>query len=185
MEVGKCLLVGTTSISLVVLFWLQVRWGDKGSTEEGAKLEKPKNAIIKLPEQEYEPWEPKPKKPHVRKPPSQRKWYTPIKVMSPSLSFMKSILSFMILSYLLSVAFLRLCFLFRNMADIPQFCHFLELTLLQALCCQSFLRNVEGVKGQEQKSSLPQLTSWSLCTVWVSTADIPTLLAGGPSCTPF
>ncbi|NWI72754.1 ANTR1 protein, partial [Dryoscopus gambensis] len=45
----------------------------------GAKLEKPKNAIIKLPEQEYEPWEPKPKKPHVRKPPSQRKWYTPIK----------------------------------------------------------------------------------------------------------
>uniref|UniRef100_A0A8C5TDH0 Anthrax toxin receptor 1 n=1 Tax=Malurus cyaneus samueli TaxID=2593467 RepID=A0A8C5TDH0_9PASS len=58
---------------------MEVRWGDKGSTEEGAKLEKPKNAIIKLPEQEYEPWEPKPKKPHVRKPPSQRKWYTPIK----------------------------------------------------------------------------------------------------------
>ncbi|KAI1236365.1 hypothetical protein IHE44_0001654 [Lamprotornis superbus] len=43
---------------------MEVRWGDKGSTEEGAKLEKPKNAIIKLPEQEYEPWEPKPKKPH-------------------------------------------------------------------------------------------------------------------------
>ncbi|NXP38853.1 ANTR1 protein, partial [Leiothrix lutea] len=59
---------------------MEVRWGDKGSTEEGAKLEKPKNAVIKLPEQEYEPWEPKPKKPHVRKPPSQRKWYTPIKV---------------------------------------------------------------------------------------------------------
>ncbi|KAM9282366.1 anthrax toxin receptor-like [Cariama cristata] len=58
---------------------MEVRWGDKGSTEEGAKLEKPKNAIIKLPEQEYEPWEPKPKKPHVRKTPSQRKWYTPIK----------------------------------------------------------------------------------------------------------
>ncbi|KAM6306205.1 anthrax toxin receptor-like [Aegotheles albertisi] len=58
---------------------MEVRWGDKGSTEEGAKLEKPKNAIIKLPEQEYEPWEPKPKKPHVRKPPLQRKWYTPIK----------------------------------------------------------------------------------------------------------
>ncbi|KAK4820707.1 hypothetical protein QYF61_004372 [Mycteria americana] len=58
---------------------MEVRWGDKGSTEEGAKLEKPKNAIIKLPEQEYEPWEPKPKKPHVRKPPSRRKWYTPIK----------------------------------------------------------------------------------------------------------
>uniref|UniRef100_A0A8C0HI83 Anthrax toxin receptor 1 n=1 Tax=Chelonoidis abingdonii TaxID=106734 RepID=A0A8C0HI83_CHEAB len=41
---------------------MEVRWGDKGSTEEGAKLEKPKNAVIKLPEQEYEPWEPKPKK---------------------------------------------------------------------------------------------------------------------------
>ncbi|XP_008171277.2 anthrax toxin receptor-like [Malaclemys terrapin pileata] len=58
---------------------MEVRWGDKGSTEEGAKLEKPKNAVIKLPEQEYEPWEPKPKKHNVRKPPSQRKWYTPIK----------------------------------------------------------------------------------------------------------
>uniref|UniRef100_A0A8C4W679 VWFA domain-containing protein n=1 Tax=Gopherus evgoodei TaxID=1825980 RepID=A0A8C4W679_9SAUR len=58
---------------------MEVRWGDKGSTEEGAKLEKPKNAVIKLPEQEYEPWEPKPKKYNVRKPPSQRKWYTPIK----------------------------------------------------------------------------------------------------------
>nr|XP_014426511.1 anthrax toxin receptor-like [Pelodiscus sinensis] len=58
---------------------MEVRWGGKGSTEEGAKLEKPKNAVIKLPEQEYEPWEPKPKKPHARKPPSQRKWYAPIK----------------------------------------------------------------------------------------------------------
>uniref|UniRef100_A0A8D0H0W6 ANTXR like n=1 Tax=Sphenodon punctatus TaxID=8508 RepID=A0A8D0H0W6_SPHPU len=58
---------------------MEVRWGDKGSTEEGAKLEKPKNAVIKLPEQEYEPWEPKPKKPHMRKPSSQRKWYSPIK----------------------------------------------------------------------------------------------------------
>lgn len=93
MELGKHLLVVTTAVSVLnILSWLQVRWGDKGSTEEGAKLEKPKNAIIKLPEQEYEPWEPKPKKPHVRKPPSQRKWYTPIKVMSPFLSFMKSAL---------------------------------------------------------------------------------------------
>lgn len=98
MELGKYPLVGITTVSVLsVLSWLQVRWGDKGSTEEGAKLEKPKNAIIKLPEQEYEPWEPKPKKPHVRKPPSQRKWYTPIKVMSPSLSFLKSVLSCMML----------------------------------------------------------------------------------------
>ncbi|XP_029465512.1 anthrax toxin receptor-like isoform X1 [Rhinatrema bivittatum] len=58
---------------------MEVRWGDKGSTEEGAKLEKPKNAVIKLPEQEYEPWEPKPKKYSPRKVPLERKWYTPIK----------------------------------------------------------------------------------------------------------
>ncbi|XP_063290849.1 anthrax toxin receptor-like [Pelobates fuscus] len=58
---------------------MEVRWGDKGSTEEGAKLEKPKNAVIKLPEQEYEPWEPKPKKSSTRRSPQERKWYSPIK----------------------------------------------------------------------------------------------------------
>nr|XP_056705775.1 anthrax toxin receptor-like [Euleptes europaea] len=58
---------------------MEVRWGDRGSTEEGAKLEKPKNAVIKLPEHEFEPWEPKPKRPHVPKSPTQRRWYTPIK----------------------------------------------------------------------------------------------------------
>ncbi|XP_053548149.1 anthrax toxin receptor 1 [Bombina bombina] len=58
---------------------MEVRWGDKGSTEEGAKLEKPKNAVIKLPDQEYEPWEPKPKKPSTRRGPQERKWYSPIK----------------------------------------------------------------------------------------------------------
>lgn len=59
---------------------MQVRWGGKGSTEEGAKLEKPKNAVVKMPEQEYEPFEPKPRKAHNRKPPQSRKWYTPIQV---------------------------------------------------------------------------------------------------------
>ncbi|KAA8581181.1 hypothetical protein FQN60_002762, partial [Etheostoma spectabile] len=57
---------------------MEVRWGGKGSTEEGAKLEKPKNAVVKMPEQEYEPFEPKPKKPHNKKAPQNRKWYTPI-----------------------------------------------------------------------------------------------------------
>lgn len=57
----------------------QVRWGEKGSTEEGAKLDKPKNAIVKMPEQEFEPYEPKPRKPS-RLRPQQRRWYTPIKV---------------------------------------------------------------------------------------------------------
>ncbi|KAG8141171.1 hypothetical protein E2320_006828 [Naja naja] len=32
-----------------------VRWGEKGSTEEGAKLEKAKNARVKMPEQEALP----------------------------------------------------------------------------------------------------------------------------------
>ncbi|XP_047234139.1 anthrax toxin receptor 1 [Girardinichthys multiradiatus] len=58
---------------------MEVRWGGKGSTEEGAKLEKPKNAVVKMPEQEYEPYEPKPKKPQNKKPPQNRKWYTPIR----------------------------------------------------------------------------------------------------------
>ncbi|XP_053306492.1 anthrax toxin receptor 1-like [Spea bombifrons] len=58
---------------------MEVRWGDKGSTEEGAKLEKPKNAIIKLPDQEYEPWEPKSKKCPSHRKPQERKWYSPIK----------------------------------------------------------------------------------------------------------
>uniref|UniRef100_A0A8C7YIY2 ANTXR cell adhesion molecule 1d n=1 Tax=Oryzias sinensis TaxID=183150 RepID=A0A8C7YIY2_9TELE len=57
---------------------MEVRWGEKGSTEEGAKLDKPKNAVVKMPEQEFEPYEPKPRKPH-RRPPQQKTWYSPIK----------------------------------------------------------------------------------------------------------
>uniref|UniRef100_A0A672G1K1 Anthrax toxin receptor 1-like n=1 Tax=Salarias fasciatus TaxID=181472 RepID=A0A672G1K1_SALFA len=57
---------------------MEVRWGEKGSTEEGAKLDKPKNAVVKMPEQEFEPYEPKPRKP-PRRPPQQRRWYSPIK----------------------------------------------------------------------------------------------------------
>ncbi|KAL7982149.1 hypothetical protein Chor_001206 [Crotalus horridus] len=34
---------------------MEVRWGDKGSTEEGARLEKAKNAVVKLPEEVDEP----------------------------------------------------------------------------------------------------------------------------------
>ncbi|XP_019948085.1 anthrax toxin receptor 1 [Paralichthys olivaceus] len=56
---------------------MEVRWGEKGSTEEGAKLDKPKNAVVKMPEQEFEPYEPKPRK-SPRRPPQQRRWYTPI-----------------------------------------------------------------------------------------------------------
>ncbi|XP_067091946.1 anthrax toxin receptor 1 isoform X2 [Osmerus mordax] len=56
---------------------MEVRWGEKGSTEEGAKLDKPKNAVVKMPEQEYEPYEPRPRKP-PRGAPQQRRWYSPI-----------------------------------------------------------------------------------------------------------
>ncbi|NXE20961.1 ANTR2 protein, partial [Ardeotis kori] len=58
---------------------MEVRWGDKGSTEEGARLEKAKNAVVKLPEEPEEPFHPKPPKPKPTSPAIQEKWYTPIK----------------------------------------------------------------------------------------------------------
>ncbi|XP_053501979.1 anthrax toxin receptor 1 [Ictalurus furcatus] len=60
---------------------MEVRWGDKGSTEEGAKLEKAKNARVTLPDVEYE-FEFTPSRTlnnGMRKPISAPKWYTPIK----------------------------------------------------------------------------------------------------------
>ncbi|XP_034452057.1 ANTXR cell adhesion molecule 2a isoform X2 [Hippoglossus hippoglossus] len=58
---------------------MEVRWGEKGSTEEGARLEKAKNAIVSLPDYVEEPI--------VKRPPpkpaptyhAENKWYTPIK----------------------------------------------------------------------------------------------------------
>uniref|UniRef100_A0A8D2QSH7 Anthrax toxin receptor 1 n=1 Tax=Zosterops lateralis melanops TaxID=1220523 RepID=A0A8D2QSH7_ZOSLA len=58
---------------------MEVRWGEKGSTEEGAKLEKAKNARVKMPEQEYEFPEPRNLGSNMRQPSSPRKWYSPIK----------------------------------------------------------------------------------------------------------
>ncbi|XP_063166837.1 anthrax toxin receptor 2 [Candoia aspera] len=58
---------------------MEVRWGDKGSTEEGARLEKAKNAVVKLPDELDEPVLPRPLKPKPTSLPSQEKWYTPIK----------------------------------------------------------------------------------------------------------
>ncbi|KAL3041784.1 hypothetical protein OYC64_019877 [Pagothenia borchgrevinki] len=55
---------------------MEVRWGDKGSTEEGAKLEKAKNARVVMPEEEYDP--PRPYY-HVHKSVRPQKWYSPIK----------------------------------------------------------------------------------------------------------
>lgn len=62
-------------------FVLQVRWGDKGSTEEGARLEKAKNAVVTLPEEEEEPIRPRPPRAPPTHQPPQTKWYTPIKVL--------------------------------------------------------------------------------------------------------
>ncbi|XP_076830681.1 anthrax toxin receptor 1 isoform X2 [Brachyhypopomus gauderio] len=58
---------------------MEVHWGDKGSTEEGAKLEKPKNAVVKMPDQEFEPNEVETRSPAGRRPVLQRRWYTPIR----------------------------------------------------------------------------------------------------------
>ncbi|XP_077325598.1 anthrax toxin receptor 1 [Lithobates pipiens] len=58
---------------------MEVRWGERGSTEEGAKLEKAKNARVKMPEQEYEFPSPKILNTSYGKPNISRKWYSPIK----------------------------------------------------------------------------------------------------------
>ncbi|XP_032488188.1 anthrax toxin receptor 2 isoform X1 [Phocoena sinus] len=58
---------------------MEVRWGDKGSTEEGARLEKAKNAVVTIPEEPEEPLRPRPPRPKPTLQPPQTKWYTPIK----------------------------------------------------------------------------------------------------------
>lgn len=60
---------------------VQVRWGDKGSTEEGAKLEKAKNARVKMPEQEFDMAPTRTLNNGMHKPISPQKWYSPIKVL--------------------------------------------------------------------------------------------------------
>ncbi|KAM8828796.1 anthrax toxin receptor 1 [Spinachia spinachia] len=55
---------------------MEVRWGDKGSTEEGAKLEKAKNARVVMPEEAFDP--PRPYY-NVHKSTRPHKWYSPIK----------------------------------------------------------------------------------------------------------
>ncbi|XP_073686061.1 anthrax toxin receptor 1 [Garra rufa] len=58
---------------------MEVRWGEMGSTEEGAKLEKAKNARVKMPEQEFEFPTTRTLNNGMRKPISPQKWYSPIK----------------------------------------------------------------------------------------------------------
>ncbi|XP_056889229.1 ANTXR cell adhesion molecule 2a isoform X2 [Takifugu flavidus] len=65
---------------------MEVRWGEKGSTEEGARLEKAKNAVVTVPEEE--PEQPMRRRRTVSAPPhqTQNKWYTPIKGRLDALS---------------------------------------------------------------------------------------------------
>ncbi|XP_019949336.2 anthrax toxin receptor 1-like [Paralichthys olivaceus] len=58
---------------------MEVRWGEKGSTEEGAKLEKAKNAKVKMPEQEYDLPPTRILNNGMQRAPGPRKWYSPIK----------------------------------------------------------------------------------------------------------
>ncbi|XP_060737828.1 anthrax toxin receptor 1-like isoform X2 [Tachysurus vachellii] len=58
---------------------MEVRWGEKGSTEEGAKLEKAKNARVKMPEQEFEAPQTRVLNNGMHTLPGPRKWYSPIK----------------------------------------------------------------------------------------------------------
>ncbi|KAI2660000.1 Anthrax toxin receptor 1 [Labeo rohita] len=60
---------------------MEVRWGEKGSTEEGARLAKAKNAVVKMPEEEFEEpiKRPPPRPPPIYQAPAPDKWYTPIK----------------------------------------------------------------------------------------------------------
>uniref|UniRef100_A0A8C7QPY2 ANTXR cell adhesion molecule 2b n=1 Tax=Oncorhynchus mykiss TaxID=8022 RepID=A0A8C7QPY2_ONCMY len=62
---------------------MEVRWGEKGSTEEGARLEKAKNAVVTMVEEEVDETigrKPMPQSPHpTYHIPEQSRWYTPIK----------------------------------------------------------------------------------------------------------
>lgn len=60
---------------------MEVHWGDKGSTAEGARLEKAKNAVVTMPDPGEEPILPKPppRPPPTYTPPEPSMWYSPIK----------------------------------------------------------------------------------------------------------
>uniref|UniRef100_H3DH28 Anthrax toxin receptor n=1 Tax=Tetraodon nigroviridis TaxID=99883 RepID=H3DH28_TETNG len=64
----------------IILKSCSVRWGEKGSTEEGARLEKAKNAVVTVPEEEPElPQSRRSAATAPRYHRNQNKWYTPIK----------------------------------------------------------------------------------------------------------
>ncbi|XP_051552475.1 ANTXR cell adhesion molecule 2a [Myxocyprinus asiaticus] len=58
---------------------MEVRWGEKGSTEEGTRLEKAKNAVVSVPEEGEEPMIKKPTPSSHTYHQRESKWYTPIR----------------------------------------------------------------------------------------------------------
>ncbi|KAG7489508.1 anthrax toxin receptor 2 [Solea senegalensis] len=74
-----CVQVCVQVCSGVFCVCVQVRWGEKGSTEEGARLEKAKNAVVTVPEETDEPMVQRPRNPAPVQQQPQHKWYTPIK----------------------------------------------------------------------------------------------------------
>uniref|UniRef100_A0A8C6KUJ9 ANTXR cell adhesion molecule 2a n=1 Tax=Nothobranchius furzeri TaxID=105023 RepID=A0A8C6KUJ9_NOTFU len=58
---------------------MEVRWGEKGSTEEGARLEKAKNAKVSVPEDAEESMIKRPTSKPAPSHQAEHKWYTPIK----------------------------------------------------------------------------------------------------------
>ncbi|XP_029018382.1 ANTXR cell adhesion molecule 2a isoform X2 [Betta splendens] len=59
---------------------MEVRWGERGSTEEGARLEKAKNAKVSVPEDVEQPALKRPRpQPAPAHRAAQNRWYTPIK----------------------------------------------------------------------------------------------------------
>ncbi len=81
---------------------VQVRWGEKGSTEEGARLEKAKNAVVSIPEEAEEPMI---KRPTPKAAPAyhqtENKWYTPIKVSAAAMHLQPMWLMMFVISYLM------------------------------------------------------------------------------------
>nr|XP_057918167.1 anthrax toxin receptor 2-like isoform X3 [Doryrhamphus excisus] len=67
---------------------MEVRWGQKGSTEEGSRLEKAKNAVVTMPDDVEEPVIPRPppRPAPLYNPLPQHRWYTPIKGRFDALS---------------------------------------------------------------------------------------------------
>uniref|UniRef100_UPI00398F60E8 anthrax toxin receptor 2 isoform X2 n=1 Tax=Pristiophorus japonicus TaxID=55135 RepID=UPI00398F60E8 len=58
---------------------MEVRWGDKGSTDEGARLEMAKNAVVTVSDFEEEPLAPRQAKSAPSNQPTPPMWYDPIK----------------------------------------------------------------------------------------------------------